>query len=154
MSTNLKDLMAILETELVSNTTINTFCTTNFGKLPKIFIGIDPRNPPELQDNCPMIIIAAGSRAREEKQMLRFHTLHVGCAIEKNIQTRTGRVVKFPGSDLVDDFMNVVEAAVTKKMNTSGYSSSQDPSFEDENTFPYFKAIVTYVVRCPSILPR
>lgn len=158
MSTNLKDVLDLIATTLDGHAAINAWCLEKFNKIPTIFIGVSPTNPPKFEGNCPMIVAGPGNRHRETHQAHRVHSIRVGCAIESNVQTKSAseQVVRFTGVDLIDDFAGLVEAAVTKAMNAAGYPAVQEPEFDDEITADakiyVFKAMWTYTVRCPSRL--
>lgn len=139
---------------IANDADINAFCLTNFERKPKIFDGIDPRNPPELKTNSPTISITTGGRAREQNQAYRLYGLIIGVGIHKEGQTVSGQVVKFIGSDLMDELSNLVEAKITKILNMNGIASTQDPSIEDETIPPFFKSFWSYALRGQSILPR
>lgn len=158
MATNLKNALDLISTTLDGNATINAWCLTNFHKIPTIFIGISPTNPPKFEGNCPLIIVGPGTRYREQNQAHRTHTIKVGCAIESNAQTKSTseQVTRFTGVDLLDEFANLVENAITKAMNKNGYPSMQEPEIEDEITADatifVFKAIWSYTLRCPALV--
>lgn len=152
MSTNLKDALAVMKTAVSTSAVISAFCTANFKKQPTIFVGINPLNPPQLEQYCPVIAIWVGGRSRVANQAYRIHAVNIGTGIMDNTQTVTGNVHEFRGVTTLDNFANLVEEVVVKALNASGYATTQEPAFEDENTCPYFKAVNTLMVRCPSRL--
>ena len=52
----LTDLLELWRDTTLNNTALFTYCNTTFGKDPKIYIGIDPKNPPQIED-APFIAI-------------------------------------------------------------------------------------------------
>jgi len=150
MSTNLKDALALIKTTVATDTDISTFCLDRFSKAPTIFLGINPLNPPVLEKHCPVIAVWVGGRARVQNQSHRVHAINLGTAIMDDAQIRSGNVHEFRGVTTLDDFANLVEEKVVKALNAAGYSTTQEPAFEDENTCPFFRAVNTLMVRCPS----
>lgn len=152
MSWNLSDVITVIENAINGNSAINAHCLTTFGKIPTIFIGIDPRKPPKFEESCPVIAVWTGGRARSQDQSHRMHTVSIGCGIKDTTQTRTGQSIRFKGLEKIDTFANMVEEAVVKAMNAAGFATSQEPSHEDENIDSFFKATWTFIIRCPSRL--
>lgn len=152
MSMNLKDALALIELTVSTDATISAHCSEVFGKAQSVLIGINPLNPPKLEEHCPVIAVWVGGRARISDQSHRIHTVNVGVGIRDEEQIISGKVRRFCGLATLDDFTNVVEAAVTKALNTAGFASTQEAVHEDENTYPYFRAVITYLIRCPSRL--
>jgi len=153
-NTNLKNLLDLVETTLDGNVDINAWCMTNFNKIPTVFIGLNPGNPPPFDGNVPMIVVGTGTRHREPNQAHRAHQIRIGCAIQSDTQIRSAsqQVVRFKGLQLIDDFTNLVEKKITTALNANGFPSIQEPEVEDEIAGNNFKTIVTFTVRCASRL--
>jgi hypothetical protein len=148
----LKDVLSLIKTTLAGNAEIDAWCGETFGRAPMIFVGIDPRKPPQLEQNCPMICVITDGRRRERNQSYLEHTIHIGCAIKSDTQERTGNTVVFKGIELIDDFANLVEAVITKAFNQNGYASTQEAVFGDDVDPSFFKAHWSYNIRCQSII--
>ncbi|MBF0410929.1 MAG: hypothetical protein HQM10_26525 [Candidatus Riflebacteria bacterium] len=151
MST-LKTALSEVKAALNGNSAINSWCQENFGRIPKIFIGIDPKNPPEMEKNTPMICIGTGVRYREPAQAYIVHALDVACSIECNEIIVTGQVEEYTGINLVDEFALMVEKAVTKRFNSKGIPGTQEPSMTDSYQHPFYEAVWTYLIRSASRL--
>lgn len=152
MSANLTQVLDLVQTTLDGNSAINDHCLSVFQRLPTIFIGLNPANPPKFDGNCPMIVAGPGTRHREESQAHRVHQLRIGVAIQSSTQTHVGQIVRFAGLAMVDDLANLVEKIITRALNANSYASIQEPETEDETIGDIFKVIWTYQIRCPSRL--
>lgn len=148
----LKDVLALIRDTLAADATIRDWCSATFGKSHTVFVGIDPKKPPKLEENCPMICLVSDGRRRERNQAYLEHTVHIGCAIKSDTQERTANTVTFKGLELIDDFADLVEARVTKLLNQNGYAAVQESVFGDDAEPSFFKAHWSYNIRCQSIL--
>ena len=146
------DVFDIVAATIRADTDISSFCQTRYKKAVRVFVGVDPMNPPEFE-NCPMVVITSSTRFRESRQAYRNHGIHVGAAIHDQNTTDENNVVRFLGIYRLEEFACLVETAVTKAMNAAGFQSDQTPGFEDVTTPPYFEAIWSYnQIRCKDIL--
>jgi hypothetical protein len=148
----MKEVLDLIQTTLENDAAIFAWCETNFGRDPKIFIGIDPFDPPEF-DNCPMIVVSSGARFRESNQAYIDHSINVGVGIKNEAKTTGVNTVRFDGIDQLDLFANMVEIALTRAFNQSGFATHQEPTYVDVIVPPEFEAVWTYFVRVPSRLP-
>lgn len=152
--TTLSSILDLVQTTLDGNATINAYCLAAFHRIPSVFIGLNPLDPPDFSGNCPMIVVGTGTRARETNQANRIHTIRIGTAIEdkSTAESASGQVIRYAGITALDEFADVVEKEITKALNAAGFAATQEPEFEDETIPPYFKATWSFTVRCPSRL--
>lgn len=139
----MKDLIDLIVTTLQADSDLKTWCQTNYTRDPFICVGLDPNQAP-LYENCPMIVIATGTRYREQRQNYRIYSLKIGCAIEDSTVTQSTYFMQHQGFERIDEFSNLVEKIITKALNTNGYASIQEPEFEDVYEPPHFEAVFTY----------
>ncbi len=139
----MKDLIALLVATLKDNTELIAWCQTNYSKDPHICVGLDPNQAP-LYENCPMIVIATGTRYREQRQNYRVYSIKIGCAIEDATKIESEKYTEYQGFCRIDEFSNLVEKTITKVLNANGYASIQEPEFDDVCEPPHFEAVFTY----------
>lgn len=139
----MKNLIDLIVTTLQANSNLQAWCMTNYGKAPHIFVGLDPNQSP-LYEQCPMIVMATGTRHREQRQNYRIYSLKIGCAIKDATIIESENLSQYQGFERIDEFSNLVEKTITKILNTNGYASIQEPEFEDVCEPPYFEAVFTY----------
>jgi hypothetical protein len=138
-----KDLIDLIVTALQANSELKTWCQSKYTRDLFICVGIDPNQAP-MYENCPMIVIATGTRYREQRQNYRVYSLRIGCAIEDSTVTSQTYFMEHQGFERIDEFSNLVEKIITKTLNANGYASTQEPEFEDVFEPPHFEAVFTY----------
>lgn len=139
----MKDLIDLIVTTLQDSAELLAWCQTNYLRDPFICVGLDPNQAPTYA-NCPMIVIATGTRYREQRQNYRVYSLKIGCAVEDAAITQSTYYVEHQGFERIDEFSNLVEKIITKVLNANGYASIQEPEFEDVCEPPHFEAVFTY----------
>lgn len=75
MTLNLWDIVDRWKEIIVNSDKINDFCTKNYGKKPMIYLGADPKEPPE-EENTPFILIMPGGKKKEQMKT-RINTSYI-----------------------------------------------------------------------------
>jgi hypothetical protein len=133
---------------LAANTALSAWATTNYGRVPKIYINIDERNPPG-ETECPYVLLfptAAryGRGVREKTIELQMVT----CLFDATFRTYTDTdIIEYKGVqncvELLDLAVNAIAAIAT------GNALLQDVAaeFDTIEAFPFFMALapITYV---------
>ena len=96
---------------LVASTALNGYCQTNFGKLPKIYVGLDPRVS-RTQTDCPYIAISPISKQEGLDHSEYKYTCIVGWVILNNDTTTTGNVTELDGVYQLDQLGQLIWQAI------------------------------------------
>ena len=133
---------------LISDVDIAAFCTTNFRRTLKVFIGQDESQLPS-DELCPMIIMTSGGRGTTGNDHLKTRSARLTLAIADDITkvakaSTTNGPVKFPGLALLDEFADLTaKALVNLAAHSSGYYVSEiGDGPEDAINFPVYKAFL------------
>lgn len=140
--------LSAIAAALAANTALSAWATTNYGRVPKIYINIDDRNPPGEAEAPYILLYPAAARygrgAREKTIELQL----VACVFDDDFKTYTDTdIIEYTG---VQNCVELLDLAVTAiaTVNT-GNALLQDISaeFDTITAFPFFMAWapITYV---------
>lgn len=131
----LSALLADIATALANDTALEAYCQTNFTKSPSIFVHLDPKNPPSIS-KAPYIglTIQQYSRPVEANARVIDFTLEAGCYIDnkKEKLSNSNKVSTLEGFAMIEDFSDLVFAAIEKAVTTS--SLQLNMSYRSEDT--------------------
>lgn len=96
---------------LANDAALEAFCQATFGKSPKIFVGVDTRNPPGKADT-PFIVFRPGPSAEGDEAGTFQYTFTVDWILVDEGSTTTGGVVVMDGIKKSDDFGQAILAAL------------------------------------------
>jgi len=145
---NITTLITNIRNAVHDNSALSAWCTTNYGRAHKVYIGVDTRKPPDnsaypLVHVFPMTKSAGGGN----------QDLIVGltCGIyDADTRTVTGytRVVEFEGVQNIEAFRKLVEtAALTAVLDNGYWFADLDIVYETVEFFPFFLAGMQLTVR-------
>lgn len=149
---NLKDVFNALIDEFTSNSDLKTFCATNFGRQPDIYVGVDPDDPPEIEEK-PTIYISPGGRSRTRGMAYRSHSLLVWVAFQWKESRSNDQALILDGFEILDQFINKIEVALIPKLQSSSVAVSPNEGPSDIVAFPYYKGFLSYLIELPAPLP-
>lgn len=152
---NLKNLFKNLKIVLSENEDLKTFCSTNFGSIPKIRIGIDIEDMPEAPDGA-MICIVSGSRSRSRGEAYHSHSISiigvVKCISKTQEISQDVDILTLDALGLIDDFINIVEKIVFNSIQEWGVAVTPIDGDNDEIIYPYARAELAYRVDIRSLI--
>jgi len=159
----IKAVFDLLIDKLQADTTLSTWCSTNFGEQPDIQCGLDDDDLPDMTGKLAIRIIP-GSRSRTRGMAYRSHSLVVR-AIIKDSSTRVPPTVD-PDADPpevqetgwktlkalenVDAFISMIEAVVVNAIQGDGIAIAPYEGAPDQIIFPYARAELAYTIEIPS----
>ena len=82
---NIFDFLMKIADKLKGNTKLKSYCVSTFGRGPALFVGVDPDNLPNLQDNAPLIQVTVNRV--EQPSSDNGHTLSIDMALGINIES-------------------------------------------------------------------
>jgi len=160
--TNLKTLFSELIRSYRSDAALNAWCNAEFEKKPRIVIGDDEEDPPELNVGDIEIHIIPGSRSRTRQMSKRSHNLTIRAyAYCINNRVPESEVPDVPETDvlvleaveLIDTFISLVEEATIPVLQINGIAITPLDGESDKVIYPFAKAELAYLIEIPSKLP-
>lgn len=103
----ISDIISKWRTALETSSSIQNFCTTKYNKSPKIYIGINGKNPP-LDSDCPMIIIYPGTKSEGLEMMEYTYKIPISWAIVQNATTTTNDTTEYMGVSECDELGQLI----------------------------------------------
>lgn len=135
-----------------SNTAFNMWCIATFGKLAKIYVGIDESNPPG-QENCPFVAIScpqrtAGVEAAESTYQLII-TFGLTC---ESITTDSTGDQTIDGLTLMSEMWEKIWLSLVAGFSDNVHLSEEDTTLEGVITFPLFVGASQVNINIPTII--
>nr|DAL50863.1 MAG TPA_asm: hypothetical protein [Caudoviricetes sp.] len=145
MTLNLWDIVDRWKEIIVNSDEINDFCTKNYGKKPMIFLGADPKEPPE-EENTPFILIMPGGKKEGADQDTNKYVLYLYCCISQNTKTdgeeKSSEVLYLPGEKQINDFADLIFSELQDNLQEHPISTYALDVLMG-TTFPQFSAMLT-----------
>lgn len=99
---------------IANSTAIGDFCTTNYGKVPKIYVGLDPRHKPTSSD-CPYIVLGGFTKHEGLEQGTYHYAGSVGWVVyETAVASVTGQVNELQGLYHLDQLGQLIWEAIAE----------------------------------------
>lgn len=92
----LNDIIIKWRDALHASQPIRDYCLSKYSKAPKIYVGINGKNPPSDTD-CPMIILYPGRKLEGLELKEYTYTITVGWSIVQNASTTANDVTEYSG---------------------------------------------------------
>ena len=132
------------------NAALKAWCTTNYGRNPYVYDGLDPDDPPP-QANYPFVALLPDSRAtgdaREDEETGLI--LFMGIADATKTVDTAKRTVVYKGVANCIAFRRLVIAAAAAASLDDGYIAETGAEYDTLLEFPLFHITQTLVVRRP-----
>lgn len=161
----IKAVFDLLIDKLQADTTLSTWCSTNFSQQPDIQCGLDDDDLPDMTGKLAIRIIP-GSRSRTRGMAYRSHSLVIR-AIIKDSGSRVPPTVD-PAADPpevqetgwktlkalenVDAFISMIEAIVINAIQGDGIAIAPYEGAPDQIIYPYARAELAYTIEIPSAI--
>lgn len=142
---NISNLMDAISDLLVNDSTIESFCQTNWQKSPTIFFGFDEDNLPPLE-KYPIIVVPGIARsARGEGQSNLGYEIPIGIAVVDEEREELPKKVNYRGLKRVEKLREIVEEAFLASQ--IGDIISVNGQTITETIFPIFSSITVFEVQ-------
>jgi len=139
---NMITLLTSLRDAIHDNSATQTWCTTNYTRNHKVYVGIDTRNPPDV-DEYPIVHIFPVSKIEGYELDEQEHGIGVTCGLY-NADTRTvsgkTNVVEYEGIQDIESFRKLIETAIVGADISNLRIDSINIDFETLEFFPFFLA--------------
>ena len=167
----IKAVFDLLIDKLQADTTLSTWCSTNFSEQPDIQCGLDDDDLPEMAGKLAIRIIP-GSRSRTRGMSYRSHSLVIR-AIIKDSGARVPAIIPEPDPDdppdpdapvqetgwktlkaleNIDAFISMIESIVINAIQQDGIAIAPYDGAPDQINFPYARAELAYTIEIPSTI--
>ena len=151
---NIDTLVDILFDAFIADSSILSWCNTNYSTPHTIYKGIDLRNPPD-ENDYPIITIWPISKMGGDSQEMQSHGVVVTAGINDSTlstDTDTNLVVakKYRGLARIEAFRKLVETSVTTEIgsNTNTTEIMNDTleiMYDPVDCFPFFFAVMAFI---------
>lgn len=139
---NMITLLTTLRDAIHDNSATQTWCTANYTRNHKVYVGIDTRKPPA-EDQYPIVHIFPVSKIEGYELEEQEHGIGVTCGIyNEDIRTVSGKtnVVELEGIQDIESFRKLVETAIIGASITDIRIDSLNTDYETIEFFPFFLA--------------
>lgn len=92
---------------LVNSAAIEDFCQNNYGRSPKIFVGLNVKKPPSNSD-YPLIVLRPGTKLEGLRQERNQYAISLSWGIIDEGVTQDGNVIELDGVDKIDEFGQLI----------------------------------------------
>ena len=103
----LSDIINKWRDALQASQAIQNYCTTKYSKAPKIYVGINGKQPPADAD-CPFIILYPGGKSEGLELQEYSYKLTVGWTILQEATTVTSNITEYLGVKECDDLGQLI----------------------------------------------
>jgi hypothetical protein len=132
-------ITAKAKTAVTTNSALLSWCQDNFGRAPKVYIGLDASNPPAEAD-CPFIAFVSPSRTGGmEASEQTFDLIVTFGLVSETVTADSNGNQTIAGTDLIGDFWELIWAALVAGFGSANaYLSQEDTTIDGVVTFPLF----------------
>jgi hypothetical protein len=107
------DILTVWRDILSNDIKIKEFCLEKYHKEPKIYLGIDLKNPPSVLD-CPLIILCPGTKIEGEDEEEFRYAISVSWGIVNEKRKITGNIIEYFGIKEADEFGQLILLALSE----------------------------------------
>ena len=138
MNSHNYEICEILIEKLSQNELLRDYCSTNFKKTPKFFLGMDARKPP-INDDLPVVVIYPEGATLEDNVAIG-NDIFIGCAISDTTASTLGSVTKYSGFKCIEEFEYLVYNCIENAMNeyNQKFSIMNDNDVRFTSHYPEF----------------
>jgi hypothetical protein len=146
MPIELNTTLRAIAAGLAANSALSSWSTTNYGRVPKIYINIDDRNPPG-EAQCPYILLypTAWHGGMAEKTI---DLDMIACVHDSTFRTYTDSdIIEYNGVQNVIELLDLAVNVVAGVNVANALLNEIHAEFDTISAFPFFMALapITYV---------
>jgi hypothetical protein len=109
----LSDIISKWRDAMQASASIQNYCTAKYGQAPKIYLGINGKNPPAASD-CPIIVLYPGAKSEGLELQEYTYKLTVGWTILQDAATTTGNITEYLGVAECDELGQLIYLALAE----------------------------------------
>lgn len=137
------EVIQAVSNALVGDTTLNSWCTAQFGKAPSVFLGIDENRPPAEED-YPLIAVVGVEQVRGQDRRELEWRVFLGVGVVNDEITQSGSVRTRTGILQAETLRELAENALYRA-RLCDTESAGDAS--GESYHPLYVSYTTVTVR-------
>jgi len=136
---NMITLKDTLRNAIHDDSDTQTWCTAQYGRNHKVYVGIDLRKPPG-KDDCPLVMLAMDAKAEGYALSEQNHVFGVVCELYNSSEAATGKanVVEYQGVDHIETLRQYVLAAIAAVIPAGFFLQTVETEFSQIEFFPFF----------------
>lgn len=116
----LSQLLSLIATEIAGNAAIESFCQTNYGKSVTIKVHADKKDPSKIGE-APWVglTILGYDFPTGKNRKIQTFSVESAAYLEDKGETTVGKVTTLDGFAKIEDFSDLVFAAISKAVSTT-----------------------------------
>lgn len=122
------ELLLTIQNALATDRGLTAWCTQQFGKAHKVFLGIDEQHPPQA-DDYPLVVVTGVSQIRGEGQYERQWLVSIGVGLVNETVTTTDSTVTYDGMAQAETMRELAENCLylerIASMSSEGETASE-----------------------------
>lgn len=136
---NITTLLDNIRDAVHDDSDTQSWCTTNYSQNQKVYVGIDERKPPDV-DEYPIISLFPNIKDVGYSLEEEVHGISVVCGIYDTSLATTGKtnVVEYQGVSNLEAFRKYVETAIVGAVSIPQRIDRLDIEYEVIEFFPFF----------------
>lgn len=135
---DMNTLLQALRDGIAADSATKTWCTTNYTRNHKVYVGLDQENPPE-DDAYPIVSVYPLSKSAGNDVERKSHQFGVMLGVYDTSLATVDKtnVVEYNGVQRIEAFRRLVAAAVNAALTTVRITETEI-TYEALELFPYF----------------
>lgn len=144
---NIYTLLTTLRDAVHDDSNTQTWCTAQYERNHKVYVGIDTRKPPG-EDEYPLVHLFPISKQGGYDAERLEHGIGVTCGVHNATAATTGKanVVEYVGMEHIETFRKHVETAIAGAVPTGHDLVRFEADFDTLDFFPFFLATQEYII--------
>lgn len=148
---NLYTLLGTLRTAIHDDSTLAAWCTTNYTRRHKVYVGVDLRNPPPDTEYPIVHVFPEGkSQGQGFTNMGHRFSVNVGL-VNAAARTITGKAsaIEMAGVKDIVDMTAAVLDIIAANVGAGYFMDAAETQYEDIDVFPYFISKTSITINRP-----
>ena len=145
----LSDILSRWRDAIQASQPIQDYCVTKYGKAPKLYVGMNSKQPPADSD-CPFIVLYPGAKTEGLELQEYTYTLTIGWTILQSTTSTADEVTEYAGVAECDDLGQLIYLELAQ-LSTDNPISTVDYSIEPVAYYPRFPGRMDITLKITSI---
>jgi len=140
------ELLQSIQDALASSSEIQNYCFAEFGRNPKIYLGVDPNNLPSSDADYPLIAITGITQSRGDKRPTIDWQIDVAIVIVQETIEQDVDKITYKGFKQLEELREIVENAIYK---AKILPADTDSEFRFSMQYPRSMNIIGFLFSLP-----
>jgi len=145
---NITTLMDAVRNAVHDDAATQSWCTTNYSRKHKVYVGVDARKPPAEADYPIVHIFPLGKSVGYDLDQ-QSHVISVTCGVNTTATvTVTGKVniIEMQGIAHIEAFRKLVESAIVAVIPSNCQIATLEIEYETIEFYPFFLANMEFTI--------